>query len=159
MQRAPIILTATVAGTAGVLAFHAHAPAASTATAATRPAVAATATATATATSAASSRTATGAAVDTRYGPAQVKVTVKGGKIAAVEAVELQSGDPRSQQISGYAAPLLQQEVLSKQTAAVDAVSGASYTSASYLQSVQSALDKLGYKAPDGSVDTLAVPS
>ena len=166
MRRFPIVLTATVAGTAGVLAFHPHSPAVQTprrrpprrrrapprrrrpprrlaAPAAPR----------------ARRGTATGDAVDTRYGPAQVKVTVKDGKITAVEAVELQADDPRSQMISNYAAPILQQEVLSSQTADVDTVSGATYTSASYLQSVQSALDKLGYKAPDGSVATAQVPS
>ena len=158
MTRAPIVIAATVAGTAGVLAFHAQTPAVQTATATTaKPAATATATPAATAGSG-SSGTATGDAVDTRYGPAQVKVTVKNGKIVAVEAVALQSGDPHSQQISSSAAPVLQQEILSKQSADVDAVSGATFTSASYLQSVQSALDKLGYKAPDGSVATLQVP-
>jgi uncharacterized protein with FMN-binding domain len=135
MRRAPIVLTATVAGTAGVLAFHPHSPV-------VRPT-----TASATAKSS-SGGTATGAAVDTRYGPAQVKVTVKDGRITAVQAVELQQSDPRSQAISAYAEPILRQEVLSSQTAAVDAVSGATYTSESYLQSAQSALDKLAYKAP-----------
>ena len=162
MKRSPLVLSATVAGTAGILAFHAHTPAVQTATASTKTTTAATATATATAASSKSSSasgTATGDAIDTRYGAAQVKVTVKNGKITAVEAVALQSNDPRSQQISGYAAPILQQEVLSKQTSAVDAVSGATYTSASYLQSVQSALDKLGYNAADGSTTTLQVPA
>jgi uncharacterized protein with FMN-binding domain len=146
MRRSPIVLAATVAGTAGVLAFHPHSPAAATATAP------ATTTPTATATKAgsggsATSGTATGAAVDTQYGPAQVRVTVRAGKITAVQAVELQDGDPRSQAISAYAEPILRQEVLSRQSASVDAVSGATYTSDSYLQSVQSALEKLGYKA------------
>jgi uncharacterized protein with FMN-binding domain len=150
MRRAPIILTATVAGTAGVLAFHPRTPAVAPATTTVAAATAtptATATATATKSAGAASGTATGDAVDTRYGPAQVKVTVKDGKITAVQAVELQQDDPRSQAISAYAEPILRQEVLSSQSATVDAVSGASYTSESYLQSVQSALDKLGYKA------------
>jgi uncharacterized protein with FMN-binding domain len=165
MTRAPIVIAATVAGTAGVLAFHAQTPAVQTATATTaKPAATATATSSSSSSSSGaaagsgSSGTATGDAVDTRYGPAQVKVTVKNGKIVAVEAVALQSGDPHSQQISSSAAPVLQQEILSKQSADVDAVSGATFTSASYVQSVQSALDKLGYKAPDGSVATLQVP-
>jgi uncharacterized protein with FMN-binding domain len=144
MRRAPIVLTATVAGTAGVLAFHPHSPAVPTATASSTPAP----TRTATPSTRAAGGTATGDAVDTRYGPAQVRVTVKDGKIIAVQAVELQGGDPRSQAISSYAEPILRQEVLSAQTAAVDAVSGATYTSESYLQSAQSALDKLGYTPP-----------
>jgi uncharacterized protein with FMN-binding domain len=89
--------------------------------------------------------------MNTRYGPAQVKVTVSNGKIVKIEAVQLQNSDPKSQAISSYAAPVLQQSVLAKQTAAVDTVSGATYTSLSYKASLQSALDKMAYKAPDGS--------
>jgi uncharacterized protein with FMN-binding domain len=153
MRRSPIVVAATLAGTAGILAFHAHSPAVQAA------AVKSTATSTATATSGTGSAgTATGDAIDTRYGAAQVRVTVKNGKITNVEALQLQSSDPHSQQISSSAAPVLQQEILSKQSAAVDAVSGASFTSASYVQSVQSALDKLGFKAADGSRATLQVP-
>jgi len=165
MRRGPIVIGATVAGTAGVLAFHAQAPTVPTATAA---AVATTSAATTptttsgTSTSSGSSTasgTATGAAIDTQYGAAQVRVTVRNGTIVKLEALQLQGNDPRSVQISGSAAPVLQQEVLAKQTAAVDAVSGATFTSASYMQSVQSALDKLGFKAADGSRATLQVPS
>lgn len=174
MRRSPIVLAATIAGTAGVLAFHAQTPAIQSATAAS---TASKTTATVSGTSSSSgsgsgtgsgsgssgssttvSGTATGDAVDTRYGSAQVRVTVKNGKIVAVDPLLLQSNDPHSQQISSSAAPILQQEVLAKQTADVDAVSGATFTSASYTQSVQSALDKLGFKAPDGSVATLQVP-
>ena len=64
----------------------------------------------------------------------------------------MQSGDQKSVAISGYAEPILQQSALSKQAAAVDAVSGATYTSYSYEGSLQSALDKLGFKSADGSV-------
>ena len=156
MRRSPIVLTATVAGTAGVLAFHPHSPAVQTATASA--AATPTATATATSTSKQASGTATGDSIATQYGNAQVRVTVKGGKIVKVEALALQGDDPRSVQISSSAEPVLQQEVLANQTAAVDAVSGATFTSASYMQSVQSALDKLGFKAADGSRATLQVP-
>ena len=150
MRRSPIVLTATVAGTAGVLAFHPHSPAVQTATAAS-PAATPAATATATATSNSGSASATGDSIATQYGNAQVRVTVANGKIVKLQAVELQGNDPRSLQISSSAEPVLRQEVLAKQTAAVDAVSGATFTSASYMQSVQSALDKLGFKAADGS--------
>jgi uncharacterized protein with FMN-binding domain len=151
MRRSPIVLAATVAGTAGVLAFHPQTPAVQTATASAP-------TATPAAQSSASSRTATGDAIDTQYGSAQVRVTVKSGKIVKLEALQLQGNDPRSLQISSSAEPILQQEALSEQSADVDAVSGATYTSASYTQSLQSALDKLGFKAPDGSRATLQVP-
>jgi uncharacterized protein with FMN-binding domain len=165
MRRAPIVLTATVAGTAGILAFHAHTRAVPTATAST-PTVTATAKptttgrprATSTPSSSGVSGTATGDAVGTQYGNAQVRVTVKAGKIVSIDALQLQGRDSRSVSISSYAAPILQQEALTKQSAAIDSVSGATFTSASYSQSLQSALDKLGFKAADGSVATLQVP-
>jgi uncharacterized protein with FMN-binding domain len=147
MRRSPIVLTATVAGTAGILAFHAHAASVQPATAST------TSTPSTSSTSAASSKgvsgTATGDSVATQYGNARVRVTVKNGKIIKIDALELQGNDPRSVQISSAAAPILQQEALTQQTAGVDVVSGATYTSASYTQSLQSALDKLGFKAAD----------
>jgi uncharacterized protein with FMN-binding domain len=165
MRRSPIVLTATVAGTAGVLAFHAQAPArtatAPAPTTATTPATTPTTKSTASGSSGSGSGsgTATGDAVPTRYGNAQVRVTVSGGRIVKVQALQLQGNDPRSLQISSSAEPILQQEVLSRQTAGVDAVSGATFTSASYTRSVQSALDKLGFKAADGSRATLQVPA
>lgn len=166
MRRSPIVLAATVAGTAGVLAFHPHTPTLQTATATTTSPPPPRTTTTPSRTSAAGSSerstavsgAATGAAVATRYGNAQVRVTVKNGKIVRIQALQLQGNDPRSVEISSSAEPVLRQEVLTRQTAGVDAVSGATFTSASYTQSLQSALDKLGFKAPDGSRATLAVP-
>jgi uncharacterized protein with FMN-binding domain len=160
VKRSPIVLAATVAGTAGVLAFHPQVPTRASATAAPTATPSPTATTTAATTkSTGVSGTETGNAVDTQYGAAQVKVTVKDGKITAVQALALQGNDPKSYQISSSAEPLLRQEVLTAQTAAVDAVSGATFTSASYEQSLQSALDKLGFKAPDGSRATLQIPA
>jgi uncharacterized protein with FMN-binding domain len=159
MRRAPIIITATIAGTAGVLAFHPHAATAPIATATPVTTPAPTSSGTSTKTTSKRSRTATGDAVSTKYGDAQVSVTVKGGKIVKIEALQLQGNDQRSVMISSSAEPILQQEALSRQSADVNAVSGATYTSASYEQSLQSALDKLGFTAPDGSRATLQVPS
>jgi len=173
MRRAPIVVSATIAGTAAVLAFHPRTPAVPTATASTTSAASSAAQNAGTSsgttggtgagtgaagTGAGVSGTATGDSVATRYGNAQVRVTVKDGKIVQIDALQLQANDPRSVQISSTAAPILQQEALAAQTAGVDAVSGATYTSASYTQSLQSALDKLGFKAADGSVATLQVP-
>jgi uncharacterized protein with FMN-binding domain len=168
MRRSPIVLAATVAGTAGVLAFHPHASAAPVATATTAtPATSATTTTTTTTPSTASagstassavSGTATGDAIDTQYGPVQVRVTVKDGKITAIQGLVLTGNDPRSVQISSSAEPTLKQEALSAQSADIDAVSGATFTSAGYAQSLQSALDKLGFKAADGSRVTLQMP-
>ena len=142
MRRSPIVLAATVAGTAGIMAFHPHTPAVQLAVATTTTTPAKTSTSTAS-----GARTATGAAVDTQYGAAQVRVTVKGGKITDIEALQLQGNDPRSLQISSSAEPILKQEALAKQSADIDAVSGATFTSDSYTQSLQSALDKLGFKS------------
>ena len=173
MRRAPIVVSATIAGTAAVLAFHPRTPAVPTATASTTSAASSAAQSSGTSsgttggtgtgtgaagTGAGVSGTATGDSVATRYGNAQVRVTVKDGKIVQIDALQLQANDPRSVQISSTAAPILQQEALAAQTAGVDAVSGATYTSAGYTQSLQSALDKLGFKAADGSVATLQVP-
>jgi uncharacterized protein with FMN-binding domain len=145
MQRAPIILSATVFGTVGVLAFHPHSPAVRTATASTAPPAATATAAAGSGTKKTATTTATGDAVSTQYGNAQVKVTVENGKITAIEALQLQDIDSKSVQISSSAEPILREEVLQAQSADVQAVSGASYTSASYLQSVQSALTQLGF--------------
>ncbi|WP_228489037.1 FMN-binding protein [Raineyella fluvialis] len=76
----------------------------------------------------------------------QVKTTITGGKITAITWVQLPS-DGHSQRINSYAAPALVQEALQAQSANVDAVSGATYTSAGFQQSLQSALTKAGFNA------------
>ncbi|MFI0732118.1 FMN-binding protein [Streptomyces sp. NPDC021225] len=86
----------------------------------------------------------TGSTINTRYGPVQLAVTFSKGKITAVRAVQTPSGDGRSQQIASYAVPQLTSETLTAQSAQIDAVSGATYTSEGYVQSLQSALDKAG---------------
>ena len=83
-----------------------------------------------------------GAVEQTRYGPVQVEVTVAGGKITEVKALQLTNADPRSEQISNQAAPILRSEVLKAQSASVATVSGATFTTDGYLTSLQSALDK-----------------
>ncbi|MFM9442434.1 FMN-binding protein [Streptomyces acidiscabies] len=87
--------------------------------------------------------TATGASVPTRYGPVQVRVTVSGGRITGVTLLAHPDGNPRDQQINAYAVPRLTQETLTAQSAHVDTVSGATYTSGGYRRSLQSALDSL----------------
>ncbi|MBN9621064.1 MAG: FMN-binding protein [Actinobacteria bacterium] len=88
----------------------------------------------------------TGAAVETRYGVVQVAVTVTGTHIDSVDFVRLDAFDGHSQQINSQAGPILLQETLSAQSANIDAVSGATYTSDGYVQSLQSALDAAGIK-------------
>lgn len=86
----------------------------------------------------------TGSAAQTRYGPMQVEVTVSGGTITAVTVVQATDREGRSAQISAEADPILTSEVLKAQSADVQMVSGATYTSEGYLQSLQSALDQAG---------------
>ncbi|MFE1054572.1 FMN-binding protein [Streptomyces rochei] len=85
----------------------------------------------------------TGDAVDTQYGPVQVRLTVSGGRITGAEAVRAPEGG-RSTQVTADAVPKLNQAAVTAGGADIDAVSGATYTSAGYKQSLQSALDKAG---------------
>jgi uncharacterized protein with FMN-binding domain len=85
-----------------------------------------------------------GDVASTDYGPVQVSVTVQGGRIVAVTAVQLPHADPMDTQLSKPAAARLAQAVLEAQSAQVDTISGATYTSQGYLLSLQSALDHLG---------------
>jgi uncharacterized protein with FMN-binding domain len=84
----------------------------------------------------------TGEAVNGPYGPSQVAITLSGGKITKVTVLQHTDDGENSQQIDGNALPKLTAETLTAQSAKIDAVSGASYTSAGYIKSLQSALDK-----------------
>ena len=86
----------------------------------------------------------TGNDVNTRFGSVQVQISVSGGQISDVVALQLTDSDRRSIQISNRAAPVLRSEVLQSQSANVSNVSGATYTSDAYLQSLQSAIDQAG---------------
>ena len=83
-----------------------------------------------------------GTVEQTRYGPVQVEITVSGGRISDVKALQLTNAEQRSVQISNQAAPILRSEVLKAQSADVATVSGATFTTEGYLTSLQSALDK-----------------
>jgi uncharacterized protein with FMN-binding domain len=89
-------------------------------------------------------KTFTGAAWPTIYGPVQVRVTVKSGKVTAATAVEYPTETPRDYQINSFAIPELNSEAVAAGSARIDAVSGATYTSQGYLGSLQSALNKAG---------------
>jgi uncharacterized protein with FMN-binding domain len=79
------------------------------------------------------------------YGVLSVKVTTTGSKISQVTIGAINDGgNPLSQSIDQAAIPQLEQETLSAQSANIQGVSGASYTSAGFHQSLQSALSKLG---------------
>jgi uncharacterized protein with FMN-binding domain len=89
-------------------------------------------------------RTVTGDAIDTRWGPVQVRVTLTGSKITKVETLVVPDSNGRDQEINSFAVPILTQEALAAQSAQIDTVSGATYTSEGYAGSLQSALDKAG---------------
>jgi uncharacterized protein with FMN-binding domain len=91
----------------------------------------------------AQTRTLTGSVAQTQYGPVQVRITVAGGKITKAEAVQAPKGG-RSDQITSSSVPRLNQAAVAAGNAQIDAVSGATYTSAGYKQSLQSALDQAG---------------
>ena len=92
----------------------------------------------------ATSRTVTGTAADTQWGPVQVQLTVAGGSITNVSVVQYPDGNGTDQAINAQALPILIQETLKAQSANIDMVSGATYTSDGYLTSLQSALDQAG---------------
>jgi uncharacterized protein with FMN-binding domain len=167
MKRAPIVIAGTVAGLVGVLEFHTS-PAALTASAGSAlPAASATPAAGSTpaasssprsgsaataspaaspsASTAAADRTAVGPAVNYTYGVLSVQVTVSGSKIINVGIASLNDGgNPRSQSIDDESIPILEREALQAQSAAIQAVSGASFTSEGFTQSLQGALRSLG---------------
>lgn len=165
MRRTPIVLGGTLAGLAGVLMFHTTparlgaagipgsapaAPAASSGAAGTGGAGSGSGTGASPTPAAASppaggQRTAVGHAVNYFYGVLSVRVTTSGKKILKVGIASLQDGgNPRSQFIDQQAIPLLEQQAMQAQSAGIQGVSGASYTSAGFQRSLQSALHSLG---------------
>lgn len=86
--------------------------------------------------------TTTGSAVSTIWGPVQVEILSRGGTITQVKVLEYPNGNPRDVQIADYALPILVDETIKSQSAGIDMVSGATYTSTGYIQSLQSALDR-----------------
>ena len=174
MKRAPIVISATVAGLAGVLAFHTTPAALSPGALSTgalpaadggqpaapagraapsghpsssgRPAGAAgPAPASRAAGTSGATRSAVGSGVDYSYGVMSVKVTVSGTRILDVGIASIDDGgNPHSESIDQQAVPVLEQEAMQAQSANIQAVSGASYTSAGFTQSLQSALHRLG---------------
>jgi uncharacterized protein with FMN-binding domain len=84
----------------------------------------------------------TGQAVDTRYGAVQVAITVSGGQITDVSVPQYPNTERRDEQINAQAIPILVSETKSAQSAQIDMVSGATFTSDGYTQSLQSAIDQ-----------------
>jgi uncharacterized protein with FMN-binding domain len=152
MKGAPLlVLAGTVAGFAGVLSFHTRpatlpasgtqpggTPASHSGRAPSSPASPAPATG--------AVRSTMGSSVQFGYGVLSVRVTVRGTRITDVSVPNIQTAEPTSQQISAQAIPMLRSEVLSAQNASINGISGATYTSQAYAQSLQAALDKLHVK-------------
>ncbi|MCF3960118.1 FMN-binding protein [Streptomyces fuscigenes] len=88
------------------------------------------------------SGTFTGSSVDTQYGPVQIQARLTHGRITSITVLRAPDRSGRDQQIAAYALPRLTREAMGAQSAHIDAVSGASYTSQGYVQSLQSALDQ-----------------
>jgi uncharacterized protein with FMN-binding domain len=161
MLRAVLTLAGTAAGLAALLSFKTHAPADADAAPAPPPtpamsqAAAGPASASAAASHSASStspaapagaaaRTVTGKVANTEHGPMQVQLTLAGQKITKVTLLQRTNDGAESVQIDSFAIPKLTSETLAAQSAHIDSVSGASYTSSGYIQSLQSALDQAG---------------
>ncbi|WP_112237304.1 FMN-binding protein [Kribbella monticola] len=82
-----------------------------------------------------------GTLVDTPYGPVQVQLRIRTGRIVAAKAAVRPQGDSQTDSINSRAVPQLNQEVIQAQNGRIDTVSGATYTSAGYKTSLQAALD------------------
>ena len=152
MRRVILAVTGTIAGLVALLSFKSHSP--------TVPVAATTGTVSGSSSSSSSSATTvpgefrsvagtltpgettiTGKVGNTVYGPVQVQLVVKSGKIVKVAILEQPANTIHDIQIGEFAFPRLISETLTAQSAKIDAVSGASYTSAGYVASLQSAVD------------------
>jgi len=167
MRRAIITIGSTAAGLAALLAFKSHPIADAAAAPAPTPtptlatghsgvdgagkAASASSSAQASASASARSsapasatktRTLTGTVANTEHGPMQVQVVLTDNRITKVNVLQRTDDGQESIQIDSFAIPKLTSETLTAQSARIDAVSGATYTSAGYIQSLQSALDQ-----------------
>ncbi len=87
-------------------------------------------------------KTYTGDAIMTRFGNVQVEITVENGTITDSQVTQVPWNDHKDQEINSYAVPILNREAVDAQSADIDMVSGATYTSQGYIQSLQSAIDQ-----------------
>jgi uncharacterized protein with FMN-binding domain len=138
MRRAIFAITATAAGLVALLSFKTTALNGPPALPPTQSIPTATEPRRSTGTA---TRAVTGPVVNTKWGPVQVRVTLAAGRISDVQALQLPHRAVLSQEISAYASPRLRQEALRGQSARIDVVSDATYTSQGYRQSLQAALD------------------
>jgi uncharacterized protein with FMN-binding domain len=160
MRRAILAITGTIAGLAALLSFKSHVPSVPSAAAASGTSGSGGAAAPAPSSSPSSGgqrfgfttgvqanlppgeHTVTGKVANTAYGPVQIQLVVKSTKIVKVSVLQQPTTTAHDIQIGQFAFPRLISETLAAQSAKVDAVSGATYTSQGYIQSLQSAVDQ-----------------
>lgn len=142
MRRIAIAAAATVSVVVLLFSYRTSTDATPIATGRTQPSRTASPPTTAAGAPATGDGTFTGDAADTRYGPVQVRITITGGRITAADAIEYPQESGRDVRINSEAVPQLNQETLQAQSAQIDTVSGATYTSEGYQQSLQSAIDQ-----------------
>jgi uncharacterized protein with FMN-binding domain len=155
MRRVILAVTGTIAGLVALLSFKAHVP---TVPVASTSGTGGSSTSSSSSSSSSSrtipgefqsavdpltagETTITGKVANTVYGPVQIELVVKSHKIVKVAVLEQPTNTIHDIQIGEFAFPKLISETLTMQNAKVDAVSGASYTSAGYISSLQSAVD------------------
>jgi uncharacterized protein with FMN-binding domain len=151
MRRAILAIAGTVAGLVALLSFKSHAPsvpAASTGNGGVSSSSSASTNSlgdnfptTVQGSLAAGERAVTGNVANTVYGPVQLQLVVRGSTIIKVAVLQQPTSTIHDIQIGQFAFPKLIGETLAAQGAKIDAVSGATYTSAGYIRSLQSALD------------------
>jgi uncharacterized protein with FMN-binding domain len=156
MRRVVLAITGTVAGLVALLSFKSHSPTVPVAATSGTGGGSSSSSTTSSSSSAttvpgefrsvagpltAGETTITGKVGNTVYGPVQVQLVVKNSKIVKVAILEQPTTTIHDIQIGEFAFPKLISETLAAQSAKIDAVSGASYTSAGYIASLQSALD------------------
>jgi uncharacterized protein with FMN-binding domain len=155
MRRVILAVTGTIAGLAALLSFKSHVP--------TLPVAATSGTGSGSSSSSSSASVTipgefpegslagkltegeaavTGKVANTVYGPVQIQLVVKNSKIVKVAVLQQPQNTIHDIQIGEFAFPRLISETITAQNAKIDAVSGASYTSAGYISSLQSALDQ-----------------
>lgn len=146
MRRVILAITGTVAGLVALLSFRSHVPSAPVAASSgsgsgTTAGSNGTGQPAASASVPAGDRAIDGNVANTVYGPVQVQVLLKNDKVVNVNILEQPSSTANDLQIGRFAFPRLISETISAQSAKIDSVSGASYTSAGYIKSLQSAID------------------
>ena len=80
--------------------------------------------------------------MSTRFGDVQVEITVEDGKVTDAQVTQVPWNDHKDQEINSYAVPILNSEAVEAQSADIDMVSGATFTSQGYIGSLQSAIDQ-----------------